>query len=590
MKKHYILIVILFSSYSIIAQKITDEPSRAFVLGNFQEYINTIAKEISIKNAKVPIAVAKDKTYLVNVYTADKNEIIGKLDGSETVFSLHTDEKGTRGYFIVSAEDNIVYRYKTTKEGTLEVFPTDINSVMCHGYHKDVNSLPKIKTSKKFKKREALDKTASTDPSELESLPGSGNIILVDMDGYQLPSGTVWNGGASYTADSVGWNEDQLKLIWAEIAEDFAPFDVNVTTKESLWSTVGTSNRQRVVINRSQPFTGGDGVAMLGSFGGTEAVCWMWMNDSYTTDEVGDVASHELGHTLNLQHQGGPSGPYYPGHDDPSHDGWVPIMGNAFKKIISQWCNSEFNGATANQDDLAIITQTINYNADDHSNDTSGASDLNVDVDGNVDINNNEGLITNRTDVDYFKFDAEPGNLNLTIKPRPLNNTGVINRSNLDIIAKLYSDDGTLMATAEAGHKDLLDGAVFNVDLTTAGTYYIEVDGYGTGNPVTGYTDYASIGPYSISGSIPTAALGIDDFETNGIRIYPNPSEGFIVIEGIDRLENYLLINGLGQIVKKGKLNGLAKERVDFYHLQKGYYILKLRSNNQYLTKPILLN
>ena len=150
MKKHYILMVILFSSYSIMAQKITDEPSRAFLLGDFQEYINTIAKEISIKNAKVPIAVAKDKTYLVNVYTANKNEIIGKLDGSESVLS----EKGTRGYFIVSAEDNIVYRYKTTKEGTLEVFPTDINSVMCHGYHKDVNSLPKIKTSKKFKKRE----------------------------------------------------------------------------------------------------------------------------------------------------------------------------------------------------------------------------------------------------------------------------------------------------------------------------------------------------------------------------------------------------------------------------------------------------
>jgi len=38
-----------------------------------------------------------------------------------------------------------------------------------------------------------------------------------------------------------------------------------------------------------------------------------------------------------------------------------------------------------------------------------------------------------------------------------------------------------------------------------AGTYYLQIDGVGTGDPTTGYSDYASLGQYTISGTVPAA-------------------------------------------------------------------------------------
>ena len=43
--------------------------------------------------------------------------------------------------------------------------------------------------------------------------------------------------------------------------------------------------------------------------------------------------------------------------------------------------------------------------------------------------------------------------------------------------------------------------ASLNLNLS-AGTYYILIDGVGTDDPDTGYTDYASLGQYFISGTL----------------------------------------------------------------------------------------
>ncbi len=593
MKKMYILslLLVVFSNTIYSQTNQNSETPKSYALGNHLNYFNTVSFAKNFNN-EVNINVNENESYTVNLYTYTKNEVIGKLEKEGSVFSLHTDEKGTKGYLIVSADDNIVYKFTTDFNGVLSVAPADINSVRCHDYHTGVNKLPKRDSADKFVKEEAVKSASNVSALELESLPGSENVILVDMDGYVLPSGTEWNNGSSYQAAALGWSEEKEKLIWAEIAEDFAPFDVNVTTKEALWDAAEKTNRQKLIITSSRTFSGGNGVASLNSFGDNrDSVCWMWVTNGFTTDEVGDVGSHEVGHTLGLEHQAGPSGPYFPGNDDPSHDGWVPLMGNAYKKIISQWCNSEFDGATANQDDIAIMVRTIPYNADDHSDTASGATNIVTNTTtGDVAANENEGLITTRTDVDYFKFASGVGTLNLTIKPRPLNGTGVILRTNLDVIVKLYDSKETLIATAEAGHKDLLDGAVFNHEITQEGVYYIEVDGYGTGNPSTGYTDYGSLGPYSVSGNIPPSQLSTNDVEANSVRIYPIPTDGAIVIEGLTAAKEYILVNNIGQVVKKGNLMGISKEEVDLRGLQNGYYVMKIKTEKNFITKPVIIN
>ena len=78
-------------------------------------------------------------------------------------------------------------------------------------------------------------------PPVRHSKPDSVNTIYLDFNGENI-SGTGWNSGSEewvcqpYNRDSdpTTFNEDeQLNILtaWAKVAEDYAPFDVNVTTE-----------------------------------------------------------------------------------------------------------------------------------------------------------------------------------------------------------------------------------------------------------------------------------------------------------------------------------------------------------------------
>jgi hypothetical protein len=77
----------------------------------------------------------------------------------------------------------------------------------------------------------------------LHSRPGAARTIYLDFDGATI-SGTIWNAGtvdpiiaAPYDTDgNLGAFSDAEKAaiqgIWQRVAEDFAPFEVDVTTEE----------------------------------------------------------------------------------------------------------------------------------------------------------------------------------------------------------------------------------------------------------------------------------------------------------------------------------------------------------------------
>jgi hypothetical protein len=106
-----------------------------------------------------------------------------------------------------------------------------------------------------------------------------------------------------------------------------------------------------------------------------------------------------------------------------------------------------------------------------------------------------EGIIERNTDLDFFSFSmASGGNPHIVIEPFPL-------RPNLDILARLYDSNGVLLH--ESNPSESLS-AGFEVSLP-AGDYFLSIDGTGWGDPLgatpTGYTDYGSLGYYSIKGS-----------------------------------------------------------------------------------------
>ncbi len=343
----------------------------------------------------------------------------------------------------------------------------------------------------------------------LHSRPGATKVIYLDFDGH-VTTGTPWNildtGGldivsAPFDLDGLPLSfnsaeRERIQYIWQRVAEDYSPFDVDVTTQdpgiEALrkTDTSDTSYGVRVVISPT-PWYGlihnfyPAGIAYVGSFtSSSDTPCYVFAEDlSNDEKDIADAASHEAGHTLGLHHDGVTGGDaYYYGQGN-----WAPIMGSGMYRDITQWSKGEYSGANNHEDDLAVMqTFGISYRADDHGNSIGTATALT-----GTSISAS-GIIETRGDVDMFSFQSGAGPVSFTVDPAPRG-------PNLDIYAALYDGLGKLVTSN--------DGPGLSASLTatvTAGTYYLAIDGVGTGDPVTdGYSDYDSLGQYQITGTVP---------------------------------------------------------------------------------------
>jgi autotransporter-associated beta strand protein len=217
----------------------------------------------------------------------------------------------------------------------------------------------------------------------------------------------------------------------------------------------------------------------------------------FVPKNVAEAASHEVGHTLGLAHDGVEGG-------DGATQGWgnwVPIMGKSYYRPITHWNKGEYASPNNTQDDLAVmLTQGALYRPDDHGSTLATATKLSADSSSAT----VSGVIGRNTDLDFFRIDAVGGSLVLNIKPITVG-------ANLRLEVKLYDSGGALLQTAtSADVSGASTGGTRPVTLTrtvTAGAFYFSVDGIGNGDPLTpgGYSDYGSLGHYTgtISGVVP---------------------------------------------------------------------------------------
>ena len=343
----------------------------------------------------------------------------------------------------------------------------------------------------------------------LHSRPGSNRVIYLDFDGH-VTSGTAWNtnytsgqpiNSAPFSIDAdpntfTTQEKDAIQYIWQRVAEDYAPFDVDVTTQDPGDAAIFRSASSdlvygtRAVISPTN-FTGSSigGIAYVGVFNATgtsyKPAFVMTSGLGNSEKNIAEATSHEVGHNLNLSHDGktnadGTTTGYYSGHGD-----WAPIMGVGYYKPVSQWSKGEYAGANQLQDDVAVMqTYGIPLIADDHGNTNAAATVLSG---ANISTN---GLITTRSDVDVFQFSTGAGTVTINLNPAERG-------ANLDIQAQITDAQGNVVATANP----LGLPASFNQTLS-AGVYYLKIDGVGAGDLTTGYSDYASIGQYKITGTL----------------------------------------------------------------------------------------
>ena len=352
----------------------------------------------------------------------------------------------------------------------------------------------------------------------LHSRPGAKRTVYLNFKGAVL-TGTAWNGsGGTITAlpfDSDGHVDtnfadselERIQYIWQRVAEDFAPLDIDVTTEAPRAARLTRASDTDQVYGTTVLITHNSGVYncscggvayvgvfdMVGDYYKPALVFWNMLGSG---DEkyVAEAISHEAGHNLGLSHDGYSGGGYYPGHGS-GETGWAPIMGVGYYKNLVQWSQGEYATANNPEDDFAVMAANGGpRRADDHGDTPASATALTVTASGGQSLLSGQGVIERRKDVDAFSFEAGAGPGAVTVQPDTRS-------ANLDVYVRLVNAAGQVIAKAKPA---ATLAATLSFTLPAAGTYYLLVDGVGLGDVAgTGYSDYGSLGQYTVSGTVP---------------------------------------------------------------------------------------
>ncbi|MEM9517114.1 MAG: hypothetical protein AAGA42_19865 [Actinomycetota bacterium] len=361
---------------------------------------------------------------------------------------------------------------------------------------------------------------------QLHSRPGSDRVIHLDFDGFTSPADippTVIFGiplaNVTYLpydldGDGTSWSDaelDVVQAVWLRVSEAFASWDVNVTTEEpsddalarssfdesvdSTWgvrtlitnsTSGGLTDFCQLCIGLAQGIVFGNGLGLA-----EISPASITMPQRFGPGRAADVqmisatVTHELAHNIVLDHD----------WLTPTTDIAAPLMlANyeprplmPFTPISGELTNP--TGGLAVEDFSQLGVDVV---PDDHGDDATSATPLSAPV---IDA---AGLVAFGGDEDWFNFEVSDGDtIDLAITRSPYSFM-------LDLDAAVIDGDGQEVATSNPPAVALSTSEATGLDASfeglslPAGEYSLRVRGSGGD----GYTEYGSIGTYTISGAI----------------------------------------------------------------------------------------
>ncbi len=390
-------------------------------------------------------------------------------------------------------------------------------------------------------------------PIALESKPNAPVSVFLAFNGGFLPDGSPLLGTRAFGTGQRGISPydsngdlftftqtelDEMAQIWARVAEDFAPFDVNVTTVRP--ANLNDREAMQIIIGDDGDIYGdptSPGVALFGAFSDA-----LQPNTALTFSEnIQQGAASDAQHiafrvsaaaatmlSLDRHPQYSPAGVEL-NPEDPGTVEVGPILGAPLGSLRDIWTNAPDSTSSQNfQNDLNIITDLvtngITYRLDDHGNTIPFSTRMSIGPGDDV----ISGIIETNDDVDVFRFNTLDAMAVISVKGLDLISQypGVTNPgSNLDPVLELLDGAGVVLATHDAA---AANGSPNSLTATisrnlAAGTYFIRVSNR---------AEYGNLGQYTVT------VQGVDGDPVT-VEINPNT---FSEIDGVQ--------TGVGRVLR----------------------------------------
>jgi hypothetical protein len=362
----------------------------------------------------------------------------------------------------------------------------------------------------------------------LSSNPAAPATIYLDFNGHSEAS---WWEHSNIEVPKFDIDHDpngysaaenlMIQNVWARVAEDFAPFNINVTTVDP--GSFENGEALRIAIGGYWHDWYGEaagGVGLRNAFTNDYPnVAFVWSgSQNYWAEAYGqearlaqwiaDAATHEAGHSLGLDHQSKfrmRNGIYAKAEEYREGTSWKgPIMGSTSYSDRSTWALGTVGDAGTTppliQDDMGIIAGTRNgfgYRADDHGDALRNATVLPWDT------TYVSGILEQTSDADIFRFDTNGGQITIDLDVARFGANldarielwGSAPQVSTRTFSTLSSDSANLLNTprllASSDPADALDASITkSVD---AGTYYVKVLSHG---------EYGDVGQYTLGGDL----------------------------------------------------------------------------------------
>lgn len=333
---------------------------------------------------------------------------------------------------------------------------------------------------------------------DLHSKSGAPKAIVLDFQGADVtnsrwnktPGGAI-NAPAFDTDGQPGFSQQELwdiTTIWQRVAEDFAPFDVDVTTARP--GPEMNANSIRVIVTTAIPSMCNKGsacgfLAYVDSFGSGEPAFVFAKSLNHGNEKsVAEAISHVVGRTLGLGADGVKDGAARYGGQAAKGKGWAPIMGNGSFQETTVFDNGSYAGASNTEDDFAVMQRHLALRSDNAGNTVAAATPLAAEALGDGRMRSSlHGVIERPFDFDVYSFTANHGMITATIAPAP-------NGPNAEMYLMLLNPAGVpvqITSTAN-GQPAAISYAA------TSGTYFLRVLGSGKLDA----PDYGALGTYSV--------------------------------------------------------------------------------------------